>query len=377
MPMTESTGFRIEEGWARIWFAYDIGLQIDLDQAENAMTVEVARERIRHRQRAPAYLQFQPAPLRLDERGEPLRVGGLLTDGTVEATFYDFGAVSIAYRVSVSGRGLTELPALAAALDENPDLMTDSRTRAQALVDKLGLAIRRPKLADLVEDYTVFHLRRWSGADQPVRVVEESRELIARTIRAELGELSTREIHDALSSRLGYGPRDELVVDWNGAILFDAQGDDTLAVLEFANVELLELRFLDDRLDQSLEAWNQSLHGHAPSPWLKHLLWGDTRIKMRRIANMQIDSVLLFESVNNAIKMIGDQFLARVYRSTARRLHLDEWDASILRKLQTLESIYTKLHDEVSTRRMELLEWIIIVLCLLSIVIPFASGSMH
>lgn len=377
MTVTEPSGFRIEDGQARIWFAYDIGHQIDLDQAQNAVSFEVERERIRHRQRAPAYLQFQPSPLRIDERCGPVQVAGLETDGSVEATLFDFGAVSIGYRIRIAGRTLEELPALAAALDENPALLTDSRNRAEALVAKLGLAVRRPRVADLVEDYTVFHVSRWGGSATPTEVVESSRALVARTIRAELGELSEREVQDTLASRLAYSPRDELVVDWNGALLFDAQGDDTLAVLEFANVELLEMRFLDDRLDQALETWNESLLPRSRGLWRQHLLWGETRLKMRRIANMQIDSVLLFESVNNAIKMIGDQFLARAYRSAARRMHLEDWDASILRKLQTLESIYDKLHDEVSTRRMELLEWIIIVLFLVSIVIPFFMGGSH
>jgi uncharacterized Rmd1/YagE family protein len=50
---------------------------------------------------------------------------------------------------------------------------------------------------------------------------------------------------------------------------------------------------------------------------------------------------------------------------------LEEWDASILRKLQTLESIYGKMSDRASTRRMEVMEWIIIILIALSIGVSF------
>jgi uncharacterized Rmd1/YagE family protein len=55
------------------------------------------------------------------------------------------------------------------------------------------------------------------------------------------------------------------------------------------------------------------------------------------------------------------------YRLVSRRFHLAEWDASIIRKLQTLESIYEKISDQVSNRRMELLEWVIIILIAVSI----------
>jgi uncharacterized Rmd1/YagE family protein len=68
---------------------------------------------------------------------------------------------------------------------------------------------------------------------------------------------------------------------------------------------------------------------------------------------------------------LGDQYLARAYRLTSRRFHLDDWDSSILRKLQTLESIYEKISDQASTRRMELLEWVIILLIAFSIVLEF------
>jgi len=64
---------------------------------------------------------------------------------------------------------------------------------------------------------------------------------------------------------------------------------------------------------------------------------------------------------------VGDQYLARVYSLTSRRFHLSAWDASITRKLQTIDSIYAKMADRASSRRMEILEWIIIVLIAVSI----------
>jgi uncharacterized Rmd1/YagE family protein len=90
-----------------------------------------------------------------------------------------------------------------------------------------------------------------------------------------------------------------------------------------------------------------------------------------------VDSAVLFEGVNNVLKLLGDQYLARLYRLVAQRFHLAEWDGSILRKLATLESIYQKISDEISGRRMELLEWIIIILFVISIVLPFISQNVH
>ena len=54
-----------------------------------------------------------------------------------------------------------------------------------------------------------------------------------------------------------------------------------------------------------------------------------------------------------------------------RRFHLDDWDTSVLRKLETLESIYEKISDQASNRRMEILEWVIILLIEFSIALEF------
>ena len=91
----------------------------------------------------------------------------------------------------------------------------------------------------------------------------------------------------------------------------------------------------------------------------------------RDISQWQVDSAILFEGVNNVLKLIGDQYLARVYRLAAQRFHLADWDASIFRKLETLESIYQKISDQMVSRRMEVQEWIIIFLIAISIVLPF------
>jgi uncharacterized Rmd1/YagE family protein len=78
---------------------------------------------------------------------------------------------------------------------------------------------------------------------------------------------------------------------------------------------------------------------------------------------------VLFEGVSNALKLVGDQYLARLYRMAAQRMRLPEWDASIGRRLQTAESIYQKLSDQASTLRLEVLEWITIALITVSILL--------
>jgi hypothetical protein len=228
--------------------------------------------------------------------------------------------------------------------------------------------VQRPHIAECVEDYVIFHI---AACTTPCRVEElytTYAQDIAPVLRAESGPLSSQEVQEALSHRMMHGVDDLIVIDWHAALLYGQEVDDIRAVLEFANVELLETRYLDAQLDTALDQAYATL---SRRPRRRLLLSGSASMDLRRVAQMQVDNAMLFEGVNNVLKLLGDQYLARVYRLASQRFHLAEWDASILRKLHTLESIYTKIADRATNRRMETLEWIIIVLIAVSILLPF------
>ena len=66
--------------------------------------------------------------------------------------------------------------------------------------------------------------------------------------------LSPDEVREATRLSLSYTPSDLVVLDWAAGVVADLECADTLQVIEFANVQLLEFRHIDDRLDDRLEA---------------------------------------------------------------------------------------------------------------------------
>jgi hypothetical protein len=48
------------------------------------------------------------------------------------------------------------------------------------------------------------------------------------------------------------------IVDWDAAFVLDPDPEDVRAVLEFANVQLLEMRWLDLQLDDAIGALTSS-----------------------------------------------------------------------------------------------------------------------
>lgn len=380
---------RVLEGRAWAMFAFDIGQGVDLSAAERLAGDRAQREplpRPEQSARRPEHFAFRPPPLRVEAPGAAVTVGRWTTSAVVELTLFDFGAVSAAYTIGLGpGPGVSagpettaELLELAEALYEHPALLADARARVERLLADITPAVRRPALSPVVEDYTAYHIRRWSCTSTKPWLDPAVRGVLAQVLRAERQELSTQEIDDAMAQVISYTPRGATVIDWNASVVLDEKADDTLALLEYANIELLELRHMDDRLDAMLdEAYDAAARSRGEG-WLGRVRLLPSRREredIARIARLQVDSALMFEAINNTLKLVGDQYLARLHRAAAHRMHMDEWDASVLRKISTLDGLYQKLDDARATRRMEILEWIIILLFVLSILQTALTAS--
>jgi hypothetical protein len=181
--------------------------------------------------------------------------------------------------------------------------------------------------------------------------------------------MSRREVAEAVRLSLSYGPDDLVVVDWAAALIADRDCADTLQVIEFANVQLLQFRQIDDRLDDRLEDAYRLIHNRKPPRWPGPVLRNPMGDAVRHVRELELEATSLHERTDNALKLIGDQYLARVYGLASSRFHLDEWQGSIRGKLETVGNVYDLLVEQAGGRRMEFLEIIVIVLIALEIVL--------
>jgi len=357
----------ITRGRCHVLYAFDIGLGIDLDHADRVIASATQRESIKDKRRAPETVISQPAPLRVSRPAEPVQVGPFVTDPAVNVVLYDFGAVAVRYALPFAG-SLADLERLSHELYENERLARNARKIIEDVAATIAQAIRRPAFSPLVEDYAVFQIDSFDPAVDLNQLVQQHAPQLARILRSAQTPISDQEVADALACRISYAADDAALIDWAATLLVGPDSDDVRTVLEFANVELLELRFLDSQLDAALEQSYRVLSRRRGPGWG---LFGSLAAEVRRIGQLQVDAAVLFEGVNNALKLLGDQYLARVYRLASQRFHLAEWDAAIIRKLETIDSIYAKESDRQINVRMEILEWIIIILIAAELVLPF------
>jgi len=347
-------------GECRVMFAFEAGFAIDLTRAERRLPAS-AREALPQSRRLPADSDFTQKPLRIALERPVHAIDGHATASLVEATLYDFGAISVSFRMPFDAT-LDRLAGFAASLWNNHELAAAARAVVEELLVTLGDAVSRPDLRASAEDYVVFVVDPTSCGDAPLAVDSFGAARLAALLRLEDKPLSAEEVADAVQSPLAYGPRDLVVVDWAAAFVVDADPAATLAVLEHANVQLAELKHLDGELDRGLDQVWSMANDRALFARLR------LRANLRKLAELQIEGAALFDSVTNALKLYGDQHLARVQRATARRFRIEDWERSVSRKLETFSSISERLEARQSQYRSELLEWIIIALILFEIV---------
>jgi len=351
-------------GTCYILLAFDLGMQVDVEAASRLIGEASERIAIQPRYPAPKHFEFKVKPLRFRQSISSGSIGVSNIEPVLDLLLFDFGAISLCYRLAFDG-SLEHLAALSEALYECTMLLEDGYKRAQQLLDTIRPAVSRPALAPLVEDYVMFEVIRKDGDPSPVDLLQEDRPRLAQILCADRTPLSEQEISDASAEPISYTPSDCAVVTWNTAFLYGNNAEDVRAVLEFANVQLLEMSLLDRQLETALE---QSYELITRSPQTRLPIFHAFKRDLNRVARLQADGAFLYEGVSNALKLLGDQYLARLYRLVAKRFYLAEWDKGITRKLKALESIYEKLEDQVSDNRMQLMELIIVLLILFEII---------
>src|SRR5262249_28240260 len=159
-------------------------------------------------------------------------------------------------------------------------------------------SIERPKIAKEVEDYIMFSIESYS-MDSTLLPWTSLKNELAQVLRGERTRLADQEIHDAMSCRISYGVADATLIDWHSAVIFGNEMDDVRAVLEFANVELLEMRMLDEQLDEALDQGYATLVRKPRLVPLPGVHDKDTT----HIAQLQVDGAILFERVTNTLKL--------------------------------------------------------------------------
>jgi hypothetical protein len=353
----------IVDGVLHAHVAYDWGEEVDLNRAATLAPAE--SQGLARRPRTPPSIGYQVAPLRFRLPQTHLELPNCPpVTGDVEVTVFDFGAVSVRIGVPIH-HTVDDLRRLAGDPGAANCVIRAARAAAEPLFEKLKPAINAAAWRDFSEEYFVFQLDP-ATVVAPERLLAESADWLAALVRMESTELSRDEVAEALKQRISYTPHDLVAVDWAAAVVVDRDCEETLQTIEFANVQLLEFRYIDRRLDDALARAYRLIHESLKSK----LPFFRTNAKpLRALGDIKIETDMLLERAGNALKLVGDQYVARVYGMLGARFHLDAWSGSIQHSLEVVEGVYQILEDQASHVRLEVMELVVIGLITFEIVL--------
>jgi hypothetical protein len=281
-------------------------------------------------------------------------------DFRVRAKFYDYGVVSLWLSRGCNGPW-PDLVAASRELIENDALQAQAEAAALRILDRVNPFLEDRHQAILDEEYVVVGVSAFDPPLSAAGVLERYGSDIAQLLRGERQALSPQERDEVLRHRLSYLADDLVVAAWNAAFIYDSEAalSGTADVLEFANSQLLEFRYHDERLEAAL--------GRIYAR-LQHPRWTDSLIgrrylrAIRELHSLFIDVNELTDRTENALKLVGDVYAARVYGIVAARLGIERWKRNVEEKLKTLDDIYRFAVEQARVSQGNILELVIVLI---------------
>ena len=353
-------------------FAYDIAYEMIRTPLSTLLGQPIAQFQVDTSKRTPRQLFFyRPQMVRLPALERIGRDGPLRLELSVK--LLPVGALSITVRVPFANRTLDQLVEYhdlhftngTSLYDEVMQIVEDVR---RELLPYLQRPVTR--LAD-EEAYTVFYINAPLSTDSPQGGAEAwlaaNRRQVAALLTEELdvAHLSDQEAEESTQKYLSYYDHDLVVVDWDAALIIDEPRyvDETLYLMELANLQLAELEAYDRILDDVIDRSYRDLSGRRSG-----------RRTQRELREIRIDLARLSDELSNITKFFGDWHLARIYKALSDRFHLADWHRTIDEKLKTLGDLYQLLQADRNNRWMLILEITIVLLFIIDLLMLFNHG---
>jgi hypothetical protein len=354
-------------------YAYDVAYDMTREPVTEVLGQPVQALEIDRDKRCPRHpFFFKPQMVRLPaiERVGPH--GPIKLERTVK--LLPVGALSITIRVPFEVDRVEDLVVFHDLQFDHASLHEEVRQLAEDIRNELRPYYIRP-VEHLVDEeaYTVFCLEAPLSDAQGLAVSAESwlethRRQVAALLTQEddVRYLSRQEADESTGRSLSYYQNDVVVIDWDAALLVDEKSDfdETLYIMELANLQLAELEAYDRLLDESLERSYRDLGRRR---------WRGRSHVLHQLKEIRIDLARLSDELSNITKFFGDWHLARIYENIAARFHLVDWHRTIDQKLKTLDDLYQLLQHDRTNRIMVGLEVTIVLLFIVDLALLFVG----
>ena len=354
----------IKKGKILTYRLYDTAFEIDLSKVEERLKKETKRLKIKRKPFSKAF-EFANPPVSFQLQTLEKELFGRQINISVYVRAYDFGVLSIMLEIPANDMDFSEFKKLTLVLKNTDEIENECRNQLKHAVGILGDSLIGYNLSLFEEDYTVFFIEALgpeTGVDDLFMHYD-----IAKLLLYEDKPLSEKVRDEISALTFSYYKNDCTALSWDSALIIEPTGDPDIAdILEFANAQLLELRYYDYIVDRELDSLYTLISAKGtPSLW-KIREYERLAAKVMRTITELTD---VTEKIDNSLKVTEDVYYAKIYMAALRLFRVKEWDGVIRRKLDLATRVYDMLYRDISTKRTELLELIIIILIAIEILL--------
>ena len=364
--MDDSTNITIKSSKILIYRLYDVANEIDLLKVEDKLKEAAKRLRIERRPFSKAF-EFSNPPVGFRLRGIEKEIGGRRTRINVYSKAYDYGVVSIILEIPLADIDLPSFERLALSLEDSRDIDEECKRQLHQVLLILGDSLAMPSVSAFEEDYMIFFIEAFDTEIDIDRFLDQYD--ISKLMLYEEKPLAGRIRNELIASRFSYYTNDCVVVNWDNALIVEPSGSMEIPdILEFANAQLIELRYYDRIMSKELEFIYDSISSKGALSIWKIKKYEQLAAKVMKTITELTD---ITEKIDNSLKVTEDVYYARIYMSALRLLRVKEWEGSIRRKLDIASNVYDMIYREIANKRTELLELMIVILIIIEIVLFF------
>ncbi len=359
---------QIKKGSILIYRAFDIAEEVNLSKVEELIQSEGDRSRLKFARtpRQAVIMRNAPVTLSLGETDLTLHDQNLKVE--VFAKVWDYGVLTVLFQVPIAPHTSWDtLIDISAKLEQDTLIDEAARYRARELVSVMKPALRDSHDWHEFEDYVIFFFEEIDGIKNCAELIEQVD--IPRLLLAEnqvtLSERSKRAVLEG--GTFQYSETDLTIIDWNSALVVEPSGrKEVPEVIEFALTHMMEMRYYDTLLDQRLTTLYDSIE-ESRARYFSNRFTALSREASARF----IEFSEFIERVDNSFKVVGDFYLAKIFRAAGEKFRIPEWEVNISRKIHLFSNLSELLQGEINVNRSLWLEITIVILILFELATTF------
>lgn len=355
---------RIKKGSVFIYRIFDIAEEINIPKAEACLKDIRGRESFKVPKFIDRGIVMKSAPVAFGLGEVKLELSGSTHKAQVLGKVRDYGVLSLIYQIPIEpGMEWWDLVKLAADLEEGSEVDLIAQVQAKEVAKLISTSLKTPTDWNIFEDYIIYFIEELEDGVS-ARDLSSQADVCALLLAEDNIKIATSTRNSILENLYQYGEEDLAYVEWNSALVVEPKGGREVPdILEFALTHLLEMRYYDDLLDKRLGSLYDDIERSKG-----RMVRGKFSQIYQEASSRYIEFSEFTERVENSLKVVGDFYLATVYRAANRRFRLSDWQQNITRKMNLLAQVSSLLQGELNMRRSHWLEIIIILLIAVEVV---------